>query len=96
MYENIRVPPPPLGVRQRLNDNFIQNESSRIHDFSRAISNKHIPIFGFNTYQEFVTVKKFRIALSRLRVSSHRLAIESGLWAKLTSKTFGGTVMLPV
>ena len=29
-------------------------------------------------------MKKFRIALSRLRMSSHRLAIESGCWTKPT------------
>ena len=67
-------------VRQRLNDNFIQNWCSRIHDSSRAMSYKHISIFGFNPYLEFVTVKKFCIALSRLRMFSHRLAIESGRW----------------
>ena len=71
-------------VSQRLNDNFIQNWSSRIHDSSRAISYKHISVFGFNPYLEFVNVKKFRIALSRLRMSSHRLAIESGRWTKPT------------
>ena len=31
-------------VPQRLNDNFIQNWSSRIHDSSRAISYKHISL----------------------------------------------------
>ena len=64
-------------VPQRLNDNFIQNWSSLIHDSSRVLSYKHISIFSFNPYLEFVTVKKFRIALSRLSMSSHRLAIES-------------------
>ena len=33
-------------------------------------------------------MKKFRIALSRLRMSSHRLVIESGLWTKPTRKPF--------
>ena len=43
-------------------------------------------ISGFNLYLEFVTVKKFCFALSRLWASSHRLAIESGRWTKPTRK----------
>ena len=33
-----------------------------------------------------VTVKKIRIALSRLRTSSHRLEIEAGPWEKPVRK----------
>ena len=33
-----------------------------------------------------MTVKKFRIALSRLRTSSHRLEIEAGRWSRPVRK----------
>ena len=34
-----------------------------------------------------MTVKKFRIALSRLRTSSHRLEIETGRWSRPVRKS---------
>ena len=61
----------------RLNDNFVQNWNSRISESSRATSN-----FNFQLYLETVKVKMFRIALSKLRLSSHRLEIEVGRWAR--------------
>ena len=56
-------------VRQRLDDCFIHNLNSGIHDYSRDICYKHITIFDFNTY----LVKKFPFTLSRLRTSLQRL-----------------------
>ena len=73
-------------LRQRLTDNFVQNWNGRLQDSSRAICYKNISDFGFKQYLECVTVKKFRNALLRLRTSSHRLEIESGRWARPTSK----------
>ena len=65
-------------VRQRLTDNFVQNWNSRLLDSSRASCYRNISLFGHKLYLECVTVKKIRIALSRLRTSSHRLEIEAG------------------
>ena len=38
--------------------------------------------FGFQSYLDVVQVKKFRIALSRLRMSSHRLEVEMKRWMR--------------
>lgn len=73
-------------IRQRLTDNFIQNWNSRINDSSRALCYKNLSSFSFKPYLEIVTIKKFRIALSRLRTSAHRLEVESGRWARPVKK----------
>ena len=65
-------------VKQRLQDNFIQNWNSRLTDSSRAILYTSISSFHFQNYLNVVKVKKYRNAFSRLRCSSHRLEIESG------------------
>lgn len=44
--------------------------------------------FGYKTYLDIITTEKFRFALSRLRVSSHRLEIETGRWARPNSIPF--------
>ena len=46
---------------------------------------KDIASFGFQTYFDKLSVRKFRIALTKLRVSSHRLQIEAGRWSKPNS-----------
>ena len=38
--------------------------------------------FEFSLYLDVIQVKKYRSAMSRLRLSSHRLAVESGRWHK--------------
>ena len=48
----------------------------------RANTYKLISDFHFKTYLDFITVRKFRYALTRLRVSSHRLQIEAMRWHK--------------
>ena len=73
-------------VRQRLTDHFIQNWSSRINESTRALCYKNISTFGFKTYLDTITVKKFRIALARLRTSSHRLEVEAGRWTRPVRK----------
>ena len=35
---------------------------------------------GFKTYLDIILIAKYRYALTRLRTSSHRLAIETGRW----------------
>ena len=39
-------------------------------------------MFKFQPYLDNVNVNKFSYALSRLRLSSHRLEVESGRWVK--------------
>lgn len=68
--------------KQRLTDNFVQNWHERLSISSRA--NFYITVADFRPkmYLESVNVLKFRTALARLRVSSHRLEIESGRWVR--------------
>jgi hypothetical protein len=39
--------------------------------------------FGFEAYLDHVKIPKFRTALTRLRISAHRLMIEAGRYKKL-------------
>ena len=73
-------------IRQRLTDNFIQNWNSRINESTRALCYKNISSFSFKAYLDTVTVRKFRVALSRLRTSSHLLEVETGRWARPVRK----------
>ena len=41
-------------------------------------------VFIINIIQIFFSVKKYRLAIARLRCSSHRLEIEAGRWHKPT------------
>ena len=68
--------------KQRLNDNFIQNWNSRINESSRANFYTIFSNFNHQLCLESVKVTKFRMALSKLRMSSHRLEIEVGRWAR--------------
>ncbi|MCG7875034.1 MAG: reverse transcriptase domain-containing protein [Candidatus Thiodiazotropha endolucinida] len=68
--------------RQRLTDNFTQNWQERLNNSSRANFYVTIADFKPNLYLDVVKVRKFRNALARFRVSSHRLEIEAGRWAR--------------
>jgi len=71
-----------LTVNQRLKDTFVQNWSGRLSDSSRALFYNNIKSFEFQEYLNLVNIKKIRICITKLRVSSHRLHIESGRWSK--------------
>ena len=68
--------------KQRLTDNFIQNWNSRLQESSRAILYALFSNFDFQLYLDSIKVSKFRTAISELRMSSHRLEIEVGRWAR--------------
>ena len=68
------------ALKQRLTDNFVQNWRSRLEDSSRAVFYRSVASFHFQPYLEHNNVYKFSQALSKLRVSSHRLEIEAGRW----------------
>ena len=68
--------------KQRLSDNFIPNWHARLEDSSRAICYKSFAIFQFQPYPNKVNVYKYIQAFSRLRMSSHRLEVETGRWTK--------------
>ena len=75
-------------LKQRLTDTFIQNWRARLEGSTRANFYKSFIVFQLQPYLDKVSVRKFRHALSRLRVSSHRLEVESGRWVKPISTPF--------
>ena len=69
-------------IKQRANDVFVQNWFSELHSSTRARSYLLFADFKLQKYLKCINIDKFRIALSRLRVSSHRLENETGRWNK--------------
>ena len=61
------------SVKQRVRDIFIQNWYSRLNNSTRALFYNPICNFELQPYLKHVNVQCYRNALSRLRVSSHRL-----------------------
>ena len=74
--------------KQRLKDSYKQEWLGHITDSSRAYTYKHFCSFNFKTYLDDITITKFRVALTQLRLSSHRLRIETGRWNKPVSTPF--------
>jgi len=73
------------NVKLRLNDHFMQNWNGRLQDSSRANLYNHIASFKFQSYLNVCKITKFRVSMSRLRLSAHRLCIETGRWTKPNS-----------
>ena len=69
-------------VKQRLKDTFIQNWNARLNDSSRARFYRNLNNFEYKTYLDNVTTEKICYAFTRLRLSSHRLEVETGRWHK--------------
>ena len=75
--------------KQRVRDSFIQIWNSELAESSMARFFRNTSDFGFKAYLNIVTVKKFRRALSRLRMSSHRLEVEMGRWKRPVKVAYG-------
>ena len=75
-------------VKQRLHDQFGQRWHEELEISSRALFYRNIADFKFQNYLDEINVRKFRVAMSKLRVSSHRLEIETGRWARPNSIPF--------
>ena len=69
-------------TKQRLTDHFIQGWQVRLNESSRANFYTTISSFNFQPYLDCINVLKYSQAFSKLRMSSHRLAIESGRWTR--------------
>ncbi len=69
-------------LKQRLTDNFIQNWNSRLLESSRSIFYRHFANFAYQPYLDIISIRKFRVSFTKLRVCSHRLAVETGRWHK--------------
>ena len=73
-------------LKQRLTDNFIQNWHSRLEESSRAIFYRSIASFQLQPYLQSLNVTKFRNAISKLRMASNRLEIETGRWVRVNER----------
>ena len=62
-------------VKRRLKDNFVQKWNKELKQSSRAIFYRSIANFEFSPYLDMITIEKFRLALAKLRTSSHRLEV---------------------
>ena len=68
--------------KERISDHFIQNWNEQIENSTMANTYNLISVFQFQCYLDIVKVKKDQICFYSLRVSSHRLATETGRWHK--------------
>ena len=66
--------------KQRVSDTFLQNWNEGIANSSRARSYSLFSNFSYKIYLDHLSLEKFRHAISRIRMSSHRLEIERGRW----------------
>ena len=65
-------------TEQRKSDHFRQLWNNELNNSSKAVFYRSISQFRFQDYLEIVTVNKFRTALAKLRLSPHRLEVETG------------------
>ena len=68
--------------KQRITDNFVNTWNAELTNSTRADSYRLFSNFGFKSYLSSISFKKYRQDLTRLRLSSHRLEIETGRWHK--------------
>ena len=68
--------------KQRVRDVFTQDWHSRLENSTRARCFITFASFQYKTYLDTLNIAKYRKNLSRLRLSSHRLEVEAGRWAK--------------
>ena len=61
---------------------YIQDWHSRLENSTRARFYINIANCQFQRYLELLKIEKYRKSLCKLRVSSHRLQVEMGRWAK--------------
>ena len=72
-----------LGTfKQRVRDVFAQEWHTRLENSTRARCYITFASFQHQTYLDKLNISKYRKQLSRLRLSSHRLEVEVGRWAK--------------
>ena len=71
-----------------MTDNLIQQWNNRLENSSRARTYSLFHDFSYKVYLDYIMVEKFRNALSRLRMSSHRLTAEASRWHKPQSIPF--------
>ena len=68
--------------KTRVKDIYIQDWHSRLENSTRARFYINIAQFKYQKYLDVLKVEKYRNSLCKLRVSAHRLEIETGRWTK--------------
>ena len=71
-----------VEFKKRTKDIFVQDWHSRLEESTRARFYNTVANFGYQSYLDSINIEKFRISLSKLRLSSHRLEVEVGRWVK--------------
>ena len=69
-------------LNQRLTDTFVQNHNARVQTLNRARFFNLFSSFKWQNCLNITKVPKYRNALISFRLSSHRLAVETGRWNK--------------
>ncbi len=70
-------------IKQRLSDVSLQNWHERLIDTKRGSYYLSIhDSLSFAGYLDKIKTAKYRVALCRIRTSSHRLKVETGRWAR--------------
>ena len=68
--------------KQRLTNKYVQNTNTRFQTHNRA---RFFNLFGSFQFHDNINLKrvpKYKYSLIKLRLSSHRLAVETGGWNK--------------
>ncbi|MCG8046921.1 MAG: reverse transcriptase family protein [Candidatus Thiodiazotropha taylori] len=66
----------------RIKDIFMQEWHARIETSTRARFYSTFASFKYQNYLDILSLEKFRKSISKLRLSSHKLEVEVGRWAK--------------
>ena len=74
--------------KTRVREIYIQDWNSRLENSTRARFYINIANFQFQRYLELLKIEKYRKSVCKLRVSSHRLEVEMGRWAKPNKTLF--------
>ena len=69
-------------AKQRISGMFLQTWSNEMENTTRGRSYRLFSSFKFQPYLNEVNISKFRMALTRFKVSVHRLEVEARRWHK--------------
>jgi len=69
-------------------ESFVQNWNTELNDSTSARCYILYADFRFQPYLNLINIETFRVALSRFRVSAHRLEVEIGRWHKPVAVSF--------
>ena len=78
LYQN-EITIPLNAIKQRIYDSYSQSWYAEINNSNRLVTYaRYKHEFAFENYLDFITEKKYKIPLTRLRLPSRELHIERG------------------